>query len=580
MLYVHSCSRPSITVLCVMHLPYAPTTAVVPIHVLIPTPRLSFRDSFPTPAKRPSLWDPSKLRDDCHNRSLTHGHGSSANWMTERSSVTLRHHLPPTIVPESLSSHMNKPMQQPAGQRIGQTHRCSPAGQASSDARLILYPSYCVRLHGLQRRRTSVPRPLLPDPASPSKRARPKLYSPITTSKRQYGLILTSYLAVRSLHQAAATAISNHDFSVTLPKAKFIAFATHLLPCRLLPETVHFNQFYNETPASHSPTPHVLPMNKKDCRQTAINAPSGGPLFRCFRASQDHFASPLPGHPCTSYRSCVTMHTKNSPYLEGEAASATSFLSSVGTPLTRIDTLGIINVDIKTIITGQVKLLYSQRVYSSRSNSLRMAKKADVAFVGFTYPSPEYLIPQGLPSLLDDSRAATTTGRSTTFLGLDLNSSVGITCLQACFIDKSKHRPEDALLHPPWSLKISVAPRVKTPAQGSQLSFVSEVYLIPVWTMLPSEQLSGHPIPSFGNHHSGAQARKLKRRRHKVVPLNKWLSRGSRETASSEQKSEANAPSHGAWTRPRMGRAGNKMVFVLVCCTGPLVLFPRYGYAQ
>ncbi|KAK1532538.1 uncharacterized protein CCOS01_04521, partial [Colletotrichum costaricense] len=134
---------------------------------------------------------------------------------------------------------------------------------------------------------------------------------------------------IRSLHQAAATAISNHDFSVTLPKAKSIAFATHLLPCRLLPKTVHFNQFYNETPASHSPTPHVLPMHKKDCRQAAINAPSGGPLFRCFRASQDHFASPLPGHPCTSYRSCVnTMHTKNSPYLEGEAASATSFLTS------------------------------------------------------------------------------------------------------------------------------------------------------------------------------------------------------------------------------------------------------------
>lgn len=93
---------------------------------------------------------------------------------------------------------------------------------------------------------------------------------------------------------------------------------------------------------------------------------------------------------------------------------------------------------------------------------MRMAKKADVPFVGFTFSSPEYLMPQGLPSLLDDSRAATTTGRSTTFLGLDLNSSVGMTCLKPwsnptsycsqhairSFIDKSKHRPEDAFVTP------------------------------------------------------------------------------------------------------------------------------------
>lgn len=112
-----------------------------------------------------------------------------------------------------------------------------------------------------------------------------------------------------------------------------------LLPCRLLPKKVPFNQFYKETPVSHSPTPHVLPKNKKGCRQTAINAPTGGPLFRCFRASQDLFASPLPGHPCTSYRSCVTMHTKNSPYLlrrgRGRVCNLILVLS---TPLTRVVT--------------------------------------------------------------------------------------------------------------------------------------------------------------------------------------------------------------------------------------------------
>ncbi|KAK1600685.1 uncharacterized protein LY79DRAFT_534422 [Colletotrichum navitas] len=67
----------------------------------------------------------------------------------------------------------------------------------------------------------------------------PTLPPSLTTIKRQYGLILASYSAARSLYKAVATTISNHQSSLTLPNRVNAPEVALLLPCsrHILPLT-------------------------------------------------------------------------------------------------------------------------------------------------------------------------------------------------------------------------------------------------------------------------------------------------------------------------------------------------------
>ncbi|CCF37931.1 hypothetical protein CH063_09151, partial [Colletotrichum higginsianum] len=106
-----------------------------------------------------------------------------------------------------------------------------------------------------------------------------KLCSLVTTTKRQYGLIPASYLAARSLHQAVATAISNHQSPVTLPNAQIASPPPRFppLPCPSVSSGVALSApshpTSQPTPAYHSVTPHVLlalPVDSQQQRGPAV----------------------------------------------------------------------------------------------------------------------------------------------------------------------------------------------------------------------------------------------------------------------------------------------------------------------
>ncbi|WQF77654.1 hypothetical protein CDEST_02668 [Colletotrichum destructivum] len=87
-----------------------------------------------------------------------------------------------------------------------------------------------------------------------------KLCSLVTTTKRQHGLIPASYLAARSLHQAVATAISNHQSPVTLPNAHIVS------PSRLFPaRPSHQDPETSDRAAINAPTAKITRQVSPSC---------------------------------------------------------------------------------------------------------------------------------------------------------------------------------------------------------------------------------------------------------------------------------------------------------------------------
>ncbi|KZL63434.1 hypothetical protein CT0861_04853 [Colletotrichum tofieldiae] len=132
-----------------------------------------------------------------------------------------------------------------AAARGAAAHRADIAAWGSPDARLILSGSTARRVCDCEREDEL------------------KLSSPLTAIKRQYGLIPASYLAARSLHQAMATAISNHRSSVTLPNranAPRRAFAACFFPA--LPPSKNPPYLLRPIPLCH---PSGLPLCDATC---------------------------------------------------------------------------------------------------------------------------------------------------------------------------------------------------------------------------------------------------------------------------------------------------------------------------